>query len=97
MLAIQRRDEHLTGPLGDLPLTSGDLLLLEAPADFYERWNANREHFYLVAPYLSTRPTQRREKAPVALLIFGAMVGLTAIGVVLLVTAPHSLRPSPCY
>ncbi len=87
VLAIQRQDEHLAGPLGDLPLAAGDLLLLEAPTDFYERWNANREEFYLVAPYLSSRPVERREKAPIALLIFGAMVVLTATGVLPLVTA----------
>lgn len=87
VLAIQRRDAHLAGPLGDLPLEPGDLLLLEAPPDFYERWNANREDFYLVAPFLAERPIQRRGKAPMALAIFGAMIALTAFGVLPLVTA----------
>ena len=87
VLAIQRRHERISGPLGRLPIQAGDLLLIEAREGFDQRWNANRDDFYLVA---ARRPTQTRpqpRKAPVALLILLAMIVLAATQLVPLVTA----------
>src|SRR5690606_41787594 len=49
VLAIQRADDTLQGPLGRTPLRPGDLLLVEARNGFDRTWNARRDEFYLVA------------------------------------------------
>lgn len=87
VLAIQRRNHQITSALGRIPLQSGDLLLIEARPGFDQRWNAGREVFYLVAPCRPERPAPRTRKAPVALLIFAAMVLVSAAGYMPLVTA----------
>ncbi|MFB3132949.1 MAG: SLC13 family permease, partial [Rhodothermales bacterium] len=87
VLAIQRRHERVSGPLGRLPVQAGDLLLIEARDGFDQRWNANRDEFYLVA---ARRPTQTKpppRKASVALLILGVMIVLMTTRLVPLVTA----------
>ncbi len=87
VLAIQRRHQRVSGPLGRIPIEAGDLLLVEARNGFDRRWNAQRDEFYLVAP---RRPMQARpqpRKAPVALLILAAMIALIATGLTPLVTA----------
>ena len=87
VLAIQRREERITDALGRVPLRPGDLLLVEARPGFHERWSADRAEFYLVAPRRPGRPGARRKKAPLALGLFGAMVAVSALGLVPLVTA----------
>lgn len=86
VIAIQRKDEQLTSPLGRTPIQAGDLLLIEAPEGFDRRWNANRDEFYLVAPRSTAQPN-RSSKAPVALLILVSMIALAATGAVPIVTA----------
>ncbi len=87
VLAIQRRGERLEGPLGRIPIKPGDLLIIEAKEGFDDRWNANRETFYLVAPRHTGRPRSTPRKAPMALGILGLMVLAFATGIVPLVTA----------
>ena len=82
VLGIQRADDALTGRLGQTPLRSGDLLLVEAANGFEKEWNARRDEFYLVAPRRPERPRPQPGKAPLALAILGAVVGLSAAGVV---------------
>ncbi len=87
VLAIQRRHERLSGPLGRLPIHAGDLLLIEARDGFDQRWNANRDAFYLVAARRPTPTKPPSRKAAVALLILGAMIVLMTTRLVPLVTA----------
>jgi len=87
VLAIQRRDERLEGPLGRVPIKAGDLLIIEAREGFDDRWNANRSVFYLVAPRRALRPQPTPRKAPLALTILAAMIVAFATGVIPLVTA----------
>jgi di/tricarboxylate transporter len=86
VLGIHRRDEVIEGPLGRVPIQAGDLLLVEAPSDFAERWNREREEFYLVAPRRPEKLRPQRGKAPVALLILAGVVGVAALGWASIVT-----------
>ncbi|GIV62067.1 MAG: SLC13 family permease [Rhodothermaceae bacterium] len=87
VLAIQRKDEQLAGPLGRIRLKPGDLLIIEARKGFDARWNARRDEFYLVAP---RRPEMRKaqpRKAPMAIALMLGMVVASAAGWLPLVTA----------
>lgn len=87
ILGIQRRDAEVSGRLEDAVLQAGDLLLVEAPLHFYERWTLNREEFYLVAPATGTPATPSRQHlAPWVLGIFLAMIGGATVGGLPLVT-----------
>lgn len=79
VVAIQRADAAVPGGLGRTPLAAGDLLLVEAPAGWDVRWKARRDLFLLVAPRRaeSVPPT----RAPVALAVLLAVVGVAAAGV----------------
>ncbi|MCS3634913.1 di/tricarboxylate transporter [Salinibacter ruber] len=99
VLGIQRQDEPVTSPVGTTELQAGDLLIVEAPGDFEERWSSgSREEFYLVAPRDGrARPggapehddeeMDRSGRAPIALGLTGAMVLAAATGLAPIVTA----------
>ena len=99
VLGIQRQDEPVTSPVGTTELQAGDLLIVEAPDDFEERWSSgSREEFYLVAPRDGrARPggapehddeeMDRSGRAPIALGLTGAMVLAAATGLAPIVTA----------
>ncbi|MEM1128148.1 MAG: SLC13 family permease [Bacteroidota bacterium] len=87
VLGIQRRDAQTFGPLGQLPLKAGDLLLIEAMPGFDQRWNERRDEFYLVAPRRLPVELPQPGKAPLALLILLGMVVVAALGLLPLVTA----------
>ena len=99
VLGIQRQDEPVTSPVGTTELQAGDLLIVEAPGDFEERWSSgSREEFYLVAPRdgrarqggspeHDDEETDRSGRAPIALGLTGAMVLAAATGLAPIVTA----------
>jgi di/tricarboxylate transporter len=100
VLGIQRQDEPVTSPVGTTELQAGDLLIVEAPDDFEQRWSSgSREEFYLVAPRDGRArrsdasgddgedETDRSGRAPIALGLTGAMVLAAATGLVPIVTA----------
>ena len=103
VLGIQRQDEPVTSPVGTTELQAGDLLIVEAPGGFEERWSSgSREEFYLVAPRdgrarqggapedeeeTDEEETDRAGRAPIALGLTGAMVLAAATGLVPIVTA----------
>ncbi len=99
VLGIQRQDEPVTSPVGTTELQAGDLLIVEAPGDFEERWSSgSREEFYLVAPRDGrARPggapehddeeMDRSGRAPIALGLTGTMVLAAATGLAPIVTA----------
>ncbi|MCS4199704.1 SLC13 family permease [Salinibacter ruber] len=99
VLGIQRQDEPVMSPVGSTELQAGDLLIVEAPGDFEERWSSgSREEFYLVAPRDGrARPdgspehddeeTDRSGRAPIALGLTGTMVLAAATGLAPIVTA----------
>lgn len=79
VLGIQRQDAPIEGPLANVPLKAGDLLLIEAPTGFDKRWNGRLNDFYLVASRrlgsLKTQPA----KAPIALAILLGVVIVAAL------------------
>ena len=99
VLGIQRQDEPVTSPVGSTELQAGDLLIVEAPDDFEERWSSgSREEFYLVAPRNGQarqaaategddEGADRSGRAPIALGLTGAMVLAAATGLAPIVTA----------
>jgi di/tricarboxylate transporter len=99
VLGIQRQDEPVTSPVGTTELQAGDLLIVEAPDDFEERWSSgSREEFYLVAPRngqarqaaateSDDEGADRSGRAPIALGLTGAMVLAAATGLAPIVTA----------
>jgi di/tricarboxylate transporter len=100
VLGIQRQDEPVTSPVGTTELQAGDLLIVEAPDDFEERWSSgSREEFYLVAPRdgqarraggqedEGEEEDDRSGRAPLALGLAGGMVLAAATGIVPIVTA----------
>lgn len=81
VLAIQRAAGVVHGPIGRTPLRPGDLLIVEAAAGFDRDWNARRDEFLVVAPRRGEQPRVQPGKAPLALAILLAVVGLAAFGV----------------
>ena len=81
VLGIHRRDTQIEGPLSQVKIRPGDLLLIEAPKGFDERWNSRRSEFYLVAPRRPALSKPDPGKAPLALLILLAIVVLAALDV----------------
>lgn len=78
VLGVRRRDGALQGALGRTPLQEGDLLLVEAPPRFEERWGRSRDTFYIVAPAWPAPPTVQPGRAALALAILVAVVGVAA-------------------
>jgi di/tricarboxylate transporter len=85
VLAVHRADTEVRGKLGEIPLQTGDVLLVLAAPDFGQRW---REHadFSLVAS-VDESPPPRRARAWLAGVVFAAMVLLAATGVLSLFAA----------
>lgn len=78
VVAVARHGARLRGKIGDLILREGDVLLLEANPGFTPT-HRDRRDFYLVSQVEDSAPF-RHERAPVAMVILGAMVGLVAVG-----------------
>ena len=88
VVGLRRRDAALEGALGRTPLQEGDLLLIEASAEFERRWGRDREAFYVVAPVRAGRRTRRPAQAAIALLTLIGVIGVSAVfGVSLVTTA----------
>ena len=79
VIAVARNGEQVRGKLGDIRLRVGDTLLLEARSSFSQQQRDSRD-FFLVSNVENSTPL-RHERAPVALVIFTAMVALAATGV----------------
>lgn len=88
VVGIQRKNSRIGTSLGRTPIRAGDLLLVEAWNGFDQRWNRNRQEFYLVAPRRGRAERSRRsKKTPIALAIFALMIGSFVAGVLPLLTA----------
>src|SRR5690606_4077356 len=86
VLGIHRRGATIEGPLSRVPLQAGDLLLVEARNGFDQRWNQNRDEFYLVAPRRPEKVKPQVGKAPLALAILAGVIVFAALGVADIVT-----------
>ena len=86
VLGVRRRDEALQGALGRTPLHEGDLLLVEAPDGFGERWGRDRDTFYVVSPVREARPAPQPVRAALALAVLLGVIGVSAVFGVSIVT-----------
>ena len=78
VLAVARNGERLAGKIGSIRLKAGDTLLLEANSNFLSQQRISND-FYLVNGIPDSEPL-RHEKAPLAMIILGAMVLLSSLG-----------------
>lgn len=85
VVAVARGGERLKGKIGDIVLEPGDTLLLETDEDFLIR-QRNSSHFFLVSGVENADPV-RRDRAWVALCLLVAMIFVSTIGWLDLLTA----------
>lgn len=85
VIAVARAGRRVKGKIGAIALEPGDTLLLEAPAEFMRRFLHSRD-FLLLRP-LEGGVTPRYERAWIAWLIVGAMVGVVTAGLISLAAA----------
>lgn len=78
VLAVSRDGERIKKKIGDIRLRTGDILLLETPRDFTMRFRSSND--FLLVSTLSENGSPNTEKAWIAWLILGVMVGLAATG-----------------
>lgn len=78
IIAVARNGERLAQKIGDITLTAGDTLLLEASPCFIEQQKNSRD-FYLVST-LDDASRPNHDKALLAIGIMAGMVGAVTIG-----------------
>lgn len=84
VMGIQRRSRMPRMAMNDIRLEAGDVLLLAATSDDIARLRGNRDVLLLD---WSAAEVPRRQLAPTALAIFGAVVAAAAFGLVPIVSA----------
>ncbi|MGH8225375.1 MAG: SLC13 family permease [Gammaproteobacteria bacterium] len=85
VIAVARQGRRITGKIGGITLAAGDTLLLEAPVEFLRRYRHNRD-FLLLRP-LEGSVHPHYERAWIAWLILGAVIGLVTARIVPLAPA----------
>ncbi|MGH8274743.1 MAG: SLC13 family permease [Gammaproteobacteria bacterium] len=85
VIAVAREGRRVSGKIGAITLAAGDTLLLEAPVEFLRRYRHSRE-FLLLRP-LEGSVQPHYERAWIAWLILGAVIGLVTTRVVSLAPA----------
>ncbi|MEX0904827.1 MAG: SLC13 family permease [Balneolaceae bacterium] len=79
VLAVSRDGERLKKKVGDIRLRTGDILLLETPRDFTDRFRSSND--FLLVSTLSSNGLPNTENAWIAWLILTGMVLLAATSV----------------
>ena len=80
VVAIHRGGARLTGRIGEIPLRSGDTLLLQTGPHFVDGHRNNRD-FFLVSGVADSQPP-RHDRALLSLLLLGLMIVLLTTQVV---------------
>ena len=78
VIAVARNGEHLNQKIGDINLSAGDTLLLEASPSFLEQQKNSRDFFLVSTVAGSKRPNH--DKAALAMTIMVAMIGAVTLG-----------------
>lgn len=78
IIAVARNGERVRGKVGDIVLTPGDTLLLEARPSFVERHRDSRD--FLLISEIQGQAAPRHERAWIALSVLAAMVAAAATG-----------------
>ncbi|MEM7696588.1 MAG: SLC13 family permease [Pseudomonadota bacterium] len=84
VLAIERRSRMPRMPMADIRMEAGDVLLFAGPRRGIEELRGNRD--ILLIDWTAT-DVPLRQRAPVALVIFAAMVAVAALGAMPIVAA----------
>ncbi|XOV89435.1 MAG: SLC13 family permease [Pseudomonadota bacterium] len=85
IISVSRNGEHLRAKVGDIVLQAGDMLLLEAHADFTRQYRNNKD--FMLVSGVANSEAYRTEKRPLALAIFAGMILLTVMGATTLLVA----------
>lgn len=85
ILSVSRHGRRLTGKVGDVELQTGDTLLLETGQEFVEQYRYRKD--FLLVSQLNDSTPPNFDKAPLSLGILGAMVTLSASGVMSILEA----------
>jgi len=78
ILAVSRNGERIDKKVGDITLKMGDILLMEAPRNFTERYKSSND--YLLVSTLTKNGQPNYKKGWIAWTILGVMVLLTTTG-----------------
>ncbi len=78
VLAVSRHGERINQKVGDIKLKTGDILLIEAPRNFADRYKSSNE--FLLVRTLSRNGTPDYSKGWIAWVILGGMVLAAATG-----------------
>ncbi len=78
VMAVHRNGERVGGKIGEIVLRPGDNLLLQTAPHFLQAHGGSPD-FYLVSEVDSEGPP-RTDRAPIAVAILAAMVGVVALG-----------------
>jgi len=79
ILAVSRHGERINKKIGDITLKTGDLLLMEAPRNFSERYKSSSD--YLLVSTLEKKGKPDYEKGWIAWLVLAGMVFLATTGI----------------
>jgi len=79
VVAVSRKGERIEKKVGDIELKTGDILLMEAPRDFTQRYKYSSD--FLLVSTLSNRGTLNYQKSSWAWAILGGMVLLATFNV----------------
>ena len=74
VVAVSRKGERVKQKVGEIRLQTGDILLMETPRNFYERYKHSSD--FLLVNTLSSKATPNYEKSPMAWFILLGMVVL---------------------
>jgi len=85
IIAVHRNGSRLPNKIGDIELHAGDTLLLQVGPNFSRAYRNNPD-FYLISDVEDSRPV-RFDRAPVATIIFIAMIAAFVTGYVPIVLA----------
>lgn len=79
VVAVSRKGERIEKKVGDIVLKTGDILLMEAPRDFMQRYKYSSD--FLLVSTLSNKGTLNYQKSSWAWAILGSMVLLATFNI----------------
>jgi di/tricarboxylate transporter len=85
LVAISRDGDALAGAVGEIRIAPGDAAILEVNSEFF--FESRQEKDFTLVSRLSGYQVQRVDRALIASLITGSMVGLAAFGVLSMLNA----------
>ncbi len=78
VFALQRKGRHLQREIADIPLDTGDILLVQAPVDSLARLRKSSGFILLEGVH---EEVVEKRKGPIALLVIAFIVGLAALNI----------------